>query len=237
MGLLTKCPWGALLPLCAPPALPRVPYPHSFIYPPTTTTTPSSCAMYPADDAFLGEVRLEIREQALRLGHHASLAVWGGNNENEAAFAWCALPPSLPCLRSARVGSPHFSAFGRALTGGGGSSQHIVASRRRRAPRATRPRCQGSTPPAIRSRPQAPIRRPPPLAAPAAFARRFPKTVSDRPFYLAEYIKLYFDTIGDEITKARKVLGAGVGGAGVARSAVGLPAAGCAAQGAWQLGG
>jgi beta-mannosidase len=44
--------------------------------------------MYPADDPFLGEVRQEMREQVLRIGHHASLAVWGGNNENEAAFSW-----------------------------------------------------------------------------------------------------------------------------------------------------
>jgi beta-galactosidase/beta-glucuronidase len=33
-------------------------------------------------------VRYEIREQVMRLGSYASLAVWGGNNENEVGFAW-----------------------------------------------------------------------------------------------------------------------------------------------------
>jgi beta-galactosidase/beta-glucuronidase len=30
-----------------------------------------------------------MREQVLRIGHHPSVALWGGNNENEAAFGWC----------------------------------------------------------------------------------------------------------------------------------------------------
>lgn len=30
----------------------------------------------------------EISYQARRIGHHASLAIWGGNNEVETAFAW-----------------------------------------------------------------------------------------------------------------------------------------------------
>jgi hypothetical protein len=34
-------------------------------------------------------------------------------------------------------------------------------------------------------------------------ARRFPKTINERPFYLAEYVKLFFGVVGDEITKAR----------------------------------
>jgi beta-mannosidase len=44
--------------------------------------------MYPADTKFLDDVRLEIREQLLRIGSHSSLAVWGGNNENEVGFHW-----------------------------------------------------------------------------------------------------------------------------------------------------
>ena len=76
-----------------------------------------ACAMYPSDAAFLANVRQEIKEQVLRLGHHASLAVWGGNNENEVGFWW------------------------------------------------------------------------------------FKESRDDRPFYQAEYVKLYFDTVGDEITK------------------------------------
>ncbi len=47
-----------------------------------------SCALYPSDEAFLTEVRQEIREQVLRISHHPSVAVWGGNNENEVGFAW-----------------------------------------------------------------------------------------------------------------------------------------------------
>jgi beta-mannosidase len=30
----------------------------------------------------------EIEFQARRIGHHASLAIWGGNNELEPAFFW-----------------------------------------------------------------------------------------------------------------------------------------------------
>ena len=48
----------------------------------------AACAMYPRDDAFLEEVRKELTHQARRLNHHASLAIWGGNNEIEAAFNW-----------------------------------------------------------------------------------------------------------------------------------------------------
>lgn len=34
------------------------------------------------------QVAEEITYQARRLGHHASLALWGGNNEVEASFNW-----------------------------------------------------------------------------------------------------------------------------------------------------
>lgn len=36
----------------------------------------------------LVQIKAEVTYQAQRLGHHASLAVWGGNNEVETAFAW-----------------------------------------------------------------------------------------------------------------------------------------------------
>lgn len=42
---------------------------------------------------------------------------------------------------------------------------------------------------------------PPPDPAPP----RFKESREDRPFYQKEYIKLYFDTVGDEITKVRVV--------------------------------
>ena len=47
-----------------------------------------ACAMYPSDDKFLGDVASEVQDQALRLGSHPSIVVFGGNNENEVAFGW-----------------------------------------------------------------------------------------------------------------------------------------------------
>lgn len=47
-----------------------------------------ACAMYPRDDPFLRDVAEEARQQTLRLSSHPSIIVWGGNNENEAAFNW-----------------------------------------------------------------------------------------------------------------------------------------------------
>jgi len=44
-----------------------------------------ACAPYPDDDpAFLANVRAEVSEQVARLRHHACLALWCGNNENQA---------------------------------------------------------------------------------------------------------------------------------------------------------
>lgn len=45
-------------------------------------------ALYPRDEAFLDLVRREVTEQVSRLATHASIVVWGGNNENEAALNW-----------------------------------------------------------------------------------------------------------------------------------------------------
>lgn len=47
-----------------------------------------ACALYPSSTSFLREIDAEVREQALRLGTHASIVVWGGNNENEVALGW-----------------------------------------------------------------------------------------------------------------------------------------------------
>ncbi|WP_167762582.1 glycoside hydrolase family 2 protein [Brevundimonas intermedia] len=43
-----------------------------------------ACAHYPEDDAFVTSVQAEIEQQVRRLRHHACLAVWCGNNENQA---------------------------------------------------------------------------------------------------------------------------------------------------------
>ncbi len=47
-----------------------------------------SCHIYPANDAFLADVAIETREQALRLHHHASLILWCGDNELIGALTW-----------------------------------------------------------------------------------------------------------------------------------------------------
>ena len=47
-----------------------------------------ACSMYPRDPAFLAEVSREVAYQARRLNWHASLAIWGGNNEVETAMGW-----------------------------------------------------------------------------------------------------------------------------------------------------
>jgi beta-mannosidase len=45
-----------------------------------------ACSMYPGDDAFVDNVRQEAIENVRRLRNHPSLALWAGNNENEAAW-------------------------------------------------------------------------------------------------------------------------------------------------------
>ena len=47
-----------------------------------------SCHIYPADDAFLSDVAQEVRENARRLHHHASLTLWCGDNELIGALTW-----------------------------------------------------------------------------------------------------------------------------------------------------
>ncbi len=47
-----------------------------------------SCHIYPADDAFLTQVAQEVRQNALRLHHHASMTIWCGDNELIGALTW-----------------------------------------------------------------------------------------------------------------------------------------------------
>jgi beta-mannosidase len=48
-----------------------------------------ACAMFPGDEAFLDNVRAEAEDVVKRLRHHASLALWCGNNEcEEGWFYW-----------------------------------------------------------------------------------------------------------------------------------------------------
>lgn len=47
-----------------------------------------ACHLYPSDDAYLAEVDAEIRDTALRLNHHACIALWCGDNELIGALTW-----------------------------------------------------------------------------------------------------------------------------------------------------
>ncbi|UOK43558.1 MULTISPECIES: beta-mannosidase [Flavobacterium] len=45
-----------------------------------------ACAMYPGDEAFLGNVKMEVVDNVNRLQNHPSLAIWCGNNENDEGW-------------------------------------------------------------------------------------------------------------------------------------------------------
>ena len=55
-----------------------------------------SCAVYPADEQFLSEVRNELRHQIRRLRDHASIALWCGDNECVGALKWFAETKAEP---------------------------------------------------------------------------------------------------------------------------------------------
>ncbi|XP_043477175.1 beta-mannosidase [Leptopilina heterotoma] len=45
-----------------------------------------ACSMYPTNEDFLKSVSNEVSQNVIRLKHHASIALWAGNNENEIAL-------------------------------------------------------------------------------------------------------------------------------------------------------
>jgi len=47
-----------------------------------------ACSLYPATEDFLNEVDAEVRDVALRLHHHACIALWCGDNELIGALTW-----------------------------------------------------------------------------------------------------------------------------------------------------
>lgn len=47
-----------------------------------------ACNLYPSTEGFLAEVGAEVAEQALRLHHHACIALWCGDNELIGALTW-----------------------------------------------------------------------------------------------------------------------------------------------------
>jgi len=47
-----------------------------------------ACMSYPSDRAFLAGVELEVTQQIRRLSHHASIALWCGDNEVIGSLGW-----------------------------------------------------------------------------------------------------------------------------------------------------
>ncbi|KAM3569828.1 hypothetical protein VYU27_008077, partial [Nannochloropsis oceanica] len=47
-----------------------------------------ACALYPRSTDFLALVEAEVTQQVRRHQSHPSIALWGGNNENEIALTW-----------------------------------------------------------------------------------------------------------------------------------------------------
>ncbi|XP_074102182.1 beta-mannosidase-like isoform X2 [Cotesia typhae] len=45
-----------------------------------------ACSMYPTTPEFLASVKEEVKQNVWRLKSHASIVIWAGNNENEAAL-------------------------------------------------------------------------------------------------------------------------------------------------------
>ncbi|MGE5599613.1 MAG: beta-mannosidase, partial [Bacteroidota bacterium] len=64
-----------------------------------------ACGIYPEDDAFAANVRAEAVDNIRRLRHHASLALWCGNNEMEQGWAdWGWNKPDDPANQRLKAG-------------------------------------------------------------------------------------------------------------------------------------
>ena len=61
-----------------------------------------ACSMYPGDPAFVENVRHEAIENVRRLRNHPSLALWAGNNENEAAWKGWGWPAKFDLSKTAQ---------------------------------------------------------------------------------------------------------------------------------------
>jgi len=66
-----------------------------------------SCAVYPADDAFLAEVAGELAHQLRRLRDHASIALWCGDNECVGALKWFSETKAAPDFYKAALVKRH----------------------------------------------------------------------------------------------------------------------------------
>jgi beta-mannosidase len=64
-----------------------------------------ACGIYPEDDAFAENVRVEAIENVRRLRHHACLAIWCGNNEMEQGWVdWKWNDPDDPTSQTLKAG-------------------------------------------------------------------------------------------------------------------------------------
>ena len=64
-----------------------------------------ACGVYPEDEAFAENVRVEAVENVRRLRHRASLALWCGNNEMEQGWVdWKWNDPEDPVVQSLKAG-------------------------------------------------------------------------------------------------------------------------------------
>ena len=64
-----------------------------------------ACGIYPEEDAFAENVRVEALENVRRLRHRASLALWCGNNEMEQGWVdWKWNNPNEPAVQSLKAG-------------------------------------------------------------------------------------------------------------------------------------
>jgi beta-mannosidase len=61
-----------------------------------------ACSMYPGHPAFVENVRHEAIENVRRLRNHPSLALWAGNNENEAAWKGWGWPAKFGLSKTAQ---------------------------------------------------------------------------------------------------------------------------------------
>src|SRR5690625_6719113 len=46
-----------------------------------------ACSMYPGDNAFLENIKIEAEDNIKRLRNHPSIVLWCGNNEMDSAWA------------------------------------------------------------------------------------------------------------------------------------------------------
>ena len=77
-----------------------------------------ACATYPADEAFLQNVRQEIIENVTRLRNHASIALYCGNNENEVCWhhTWKQLcSPEIQARHEQEIRTLYYETVGQAV--------------------------------------------------------------------------------------------------------------------------